>query len=83
MGIRSNAIHEFNYCVYTVSAGGDIIETLAMADNFSVAEAAFEASFLARPQSTIELRNKGRVITTVKTGAYCSETKTVEILWRR
>ncbi|WP_144378554.1 hypothetical protein [Mesorhizobium amorphae] len=83
MGIRTNAIHDFNYQIHMLGSDGKVFETLAMANNFNVAKAAFEASLNERSWCTIELCNGGRIIEQATTGGYDTETKTVPILNRR
>lgn len=83
MGIRTRAIHDFNYQIHVLDKRGEIFETLAMANNFDVAKAAFEASLSSRTWSTIEFRNGGRIVEQATTGGYDTETKTVPILNRR
>lgn len=82
MGVRTHAIHEFNYQIHVIDKG-EIFETLAMANNFEVAKAAFEASLQTRTWSVIEFRNGGRVVEQATTGGYDTETKIVPILNRR
>jgi len=51
-----------NYRVEEVAKDGTLIEVLAMAGNFTVAKAAFEAAKLERPNSVLHLVNRARVI---------------------
>jgi hypothetical protein len=66
--------------VYRVSDDGNILELLALTDNFSVAQAAFEAAVHTRTYSRIELRERARVVRVVRTGWCNHETKLCEIL---
>lgn len=60
----------WKYQVYRVDDDGNVQETLALADNFMIALAAFEASRQARSWAKLELRNCGRVMRAAKTGGY-------------
>ena len=70
----------WNYQVYVVDQQGDILETIALADSFAIADAAFWAGTNVRSWSRIELRNKSRVIKFVQTGAHDRATGTNHIL---
>lgn len=80
MGIRSRAIFDWNYYVHKVDEKGDILETVAQADHFDVALAAFEAAMRVSSWSRLELRFKARVMRQGRTGAWSRETETCEVL---
>lgn len=83
MGPRSRAIHDYNYQIHIVNDAGETIETLAELNNFTMAHAAFEASLNERTWSLIQFCNGGRIIELAKTGGYHTETKLVDLEWRR
>lgn len=66
-----------------LGSDGKVLETLAKANNFNVAKAAFEAALNERAWSTIELCNGGRILEQADTGGYDTETKTIPVLKRR
>lgn len=80
MGIRSHAIHEWNYTVYVVDEHGDVLETLAHARNHDVAIAAFEAATQTRSWSRLELRNMARVVRVARTGGYDRVAQRMDLL---
>jgi hypothetical protein len=80
MGPRSRAIHEWLHAVHVVNEAGDVVETLALADNFDIADAAWQAALHTRSWSTIELRNKGRVMKRARTGGYDMTTRCMDRL---
>ncbi|CAN7353803.1 hypothetical protein LJR234_002150 [Mesorhizobium amorphae] len=50
---------------------------------FPVAHAAFEASLQHRTWCLVQFREGGRIIETAKTGGYHTDTKLVDLEWRR
>lgn len=82
MGARTRAIHDFNYQIHMLASDGSVFETVAKANNFNVAKAAFEASLNERAWSTIQFCNGGRIIEQAVTGGYDTETKTIPVLKR-
>jgi len=83
MGPRSRAIHETNFEVYTVDDDGRILETLATANHFDVAKAAFRAALGIRSNSLIRLRNGARVMYEARTGSKDHESRTIAVLWEK
>jgi len=60
--MKLHTIFDWNFQVHHVNERGDIIETLALANNSSVAIAAFEVALSSRNTGMIELRNRMRVM---------------------
>lgn len=75
-------VFEWNYYVYQVDGKNDIIELLAAANNYDVADAAFGALEKCSSHSTIQLRYKSGIRKTTRVGAYDSATATSSIEWR-
>lgn len=67
MASRSRSVFDLNYLIHHIDpVTEDIIETLAAADHFDVAKAAFDAVLKTRTRATIQLRQKARIIMTEK-----------------
>lgn len=64
MGIRSRTIFDMNYLVHLVDEKDNIIETIAAADHFSVANAAFAEAPKHITHGRIQMRNKARIVKT-------------------
>lgn len=66
--MKLHTIFDWNFQVHHVDEHGDIIETMALADNSSIAIAAFDAALKERSFARIELRNRMRVMRSAQTG---------------
>lgn len=66
--MKLHTIFDWNFQVHQVNDRGEIIETLALANNSSVAIAAFDAALKERTNSLIELRNRMRVMRSASSG---------------
>lgn len=66
---RYHLTREFNFSVVRVDADDDVIEVLALSDNAGLAAAAFYAALSRYSRSRVQMRNVGRVMHTVETGA--------------
>ena len=81
MGERSHAIFKYTYLIHLVHPETeDILETLAEANHFDIAHAAFTAALACKSNATIQLRQKSRVVRTGRTGDYDPVSKTVTLL---
>lgn len=59
-----NTIWEFNYQVYEVDRDDNTIATVAAANNFYVADAAFKTAKTTCTRSILQMRNRARIIKT-------------------
>jgi len=62
------SLWDYNYMVYVVDDRDNIIESIAAANHYDVAKAAFDAAKPTRTQSLLQMRNGARIVRTEKTG---------------
>lgn len=65
---KLGSLWNYNYLVYVVDDEDNIIESLAAANHFDVADAAFKAAKPTRTNAILQMRNGGRVVKTERTG---------------
>lgn len=64
MNTRGISLFEMNFIVYSVDEKNNIIETVAAADHFSIANAAFIAAPQYMPGHRLQMRNGARIMKT-------------------
>lgn len=69
--------------VYLVDETNTILDELAQCASFGIAYAAYKKAIELRTWSIIQLREKGRIVWTAKTGGHDPETGKPEVLWER
>lgn len=75
-------VFDYNCQIHLVDKDNDIIETLAELNGFMPAKAAFEAFARTKANARIQFREKSRIVETIVTGAYNSETREIAIVRR-
>lgn len=73
-------VFDYNCQIHLVDERDDIIETLAELNGFMPARAAFEEFARTKAHARIQFREKSRVVETIITGAYDSNTKEIAIV---
>lgn len=80
MAFRAARTVDWQYQIHIVDEAGEIKETVGLLLGFGMAEAAFNAAAQTYSDSKIELRQRARVLRTIRTGAYDHVTKVVAVV---
>jgi len=64
---KLGSLWDYNFLIYVVDEEDNIIESIAAANHFDVADAAFKAAKATRTAAILQMRNGGRVMKTERT----------------
>lgn len=64
---KLGSLWDYNFLIYVVDENDNIVESIAAANNFHVANAAFQVAKTTRTGAILQMRNGGRVMKTERT----------------